>query len=78
MSSPCNGCKFSPDPPPAGASRSTWRSTCHYGFKLYAPLVRQHRGVDVVYLSRVDGSYCKNRDTNLEKTRFERILEDED
>lgn len=77
MSSPCNGCKYSPKAPSLEA-RASWRGTCNKGHTVVAPLVRDRKGVSEVFMLRMDQTFCMDRDTLLDPTRFERILADTD
>ena len=74
MSSPCNGCKYSPRAPSLEA-RAAWRGTCNKGHPVVAPLVRRNHEI---FMVRVDQTLCVDRDTLLDPTRFERILRDTD
>lgn len=73
MSSPCNGCKYSPKAP-ALEDRATWKGLCNKEHPVVAPLVRKLE----VFMVRADQTLCLNRDTLLDPTRFERILADTD
>jgi hypothetical protein len=73
MSSPCNGCKFSPKAPPFETINS-WKGTCNKGHPVVAPLVRGRE----VFMLRLDKTVCMDRDTQIDPTRFERILANTD
>jgi hypothetical protein len=77
MSSPCNGCKYCPKAP-APEGRAGWRRTCSKDHPVVAPLVRDSGRVFEVFVIRLDQTVCRDRDTLLDPTRFERILADTD